>query len=104
RYGTPDLGTLQGYDAVLVFSDALFQNSTLLGDNLADFVDGGGGVVTMVFANASIPIGGRWASQNYDPLEPASQSEGTELTLGTIYDSNHLILNGVNAFSGGSSS
>ncbi len=104
RVGTPTLSKLQGYDAVLVFSDAGFNNSTTLGNNLADYVDGGGGVVVMTFANASVPLGGRWATQNYDPIEPLSQSQNTPLILGTIYDPMHPVLTNVNSFSGGSSS
>jgi len=109
KYGTPTLGTLQDYDSVLDFSDDNFQNTALLVNNLADFVDVGGGVVVMTFANAaaqtsSLSLGGRWATQNYDPLKPLSASQGTPLTLGTIYDASHPILNRVHTFPGGSSS
>jgi hypothetical protein len=106
--GTPTLALLQAYGAVLFFSDASFQDKVLLGDVLADYVDGGGGAVEMTFAlwdaSAGIDIGGRWRSGGYDPLIPAPQSSGIPLTLGTIHQPGHPILAGVTNFSGGSSS
>jgi hypothetical protein len=102
---TPSLATLQNYDSVLVFSDnGSFDNTVLLGNTLSDYVDLGYGVVVMTFANASIPLSGRWISGAYDPILPKSQSQGTELFLGTIYDHNHPVLANVNSFSGGTNS
>lgn len=102
---TPTLAQLNTYDAVLVYSNGLgYADSNTLGNNLADYVDGGGGVVAAVFANASIPFGGRWASDNYWALQPASQIQGIQLTLGTINDPSHPAMAGVNSFDGGTSS
>jgi hypothetical protein len=42
---TPTLAQLQAYDAVLLLSTACFADPVALGNNLADYVDGGGGVV-----------------------------------------------------------
>ncbi|MDX1684026.1 MAG: DUF4082 domain-containing protein, partial [Saprospiraceae bacterium] len=102
---TPTLAQLMQYDAVLVYSNgAGYQNSTQLGNNLADYVDAGGGVVTAVFANASIPFGGRFNSDNYWCIQPASQSQGVVLTLGTVHEPGSPLMVGVNSFNGGSSS
>ena len=101
---TPTLEQLQAYDSVMVFSDAYFLDSTTLGNNLADFVDGGGGVVVQTFAFNVSPLAGRWDSGGYSPIQIAGQSYGTPLTLGTIFDPGHAIMQGVSAFNGGTSS
>jgi hypothetical protein len=97
---TPELTLLQSYNAVLVFSDAGFEDAATLGDRLATFVDGGGGVVVAVFANASVPVEGRFASDNYYALQPLGQISAIQLTLGD-FDVSHPIMAGVNSFDGG---
>ncbi|NIW98397.1 MAG: hypothetical protein GWN13_09185, partial [Phycisphaerae bacterium] len=58
---TPTLAELQAFDAALVYSDGPgYNDPVLFGDNLADYVDGGGGVVCAVFSTASIPFAGRF--------------------------------------------
>ena len=102
---TPTLGELQAFDAVLVYSDGpRFENSQLLGNVLADYVDLGGGVVCAVFATASIPFAGRFDEENYWAISPSGQTQGTRQYLGTIYDFGHPILEGVVSFDGGSAS
>ena len=101
---TPTLAELQAYAAVLVYSGTGFSNAATLGDNLADYVDSGGGVVTAVFANASIPIGGRFDTDNYWAIAPSGQQSGTPTYLGAIWAPGHPILAGVSTFSGGSNS
>src|SRR4051812_25900529 len=65
---TPTLAQLLGYKSVLVWSDSVFSDSTTFGNNLADYVDGGGGVVIAVFANCFSYMGGRFASSDYFAL------------------------------------
>jgi len=72
------------YDAVLVYSNAAFDDGEGLGDALADYVDAGGGVVlaTFCFSNlAQYRIGGRLLEEvGYSPLLPteeAGSSPGT---------------------------
>jgi hypothetical protein len=72
---TPTLATLQQYQAVLVWDDFwyghAFQNRATLGDNLASYVDSGGGVVTMMWAMYSSPpygLSGRWETATYGCL------------------------------------
>ncbi len=89
---TPTLAELQSYAAVLVYSDAEgFENSVTLGDNLADYVDSSGGVVVAVFANASIPLGGRFDTGNYWAIAPSGQTQTPEEFLGTVYVPSHPI-------------
>lgn len=102
--GTPSLATLQGYQAVLVFTDMGAQDPTTLGNNLAAYINGGGGVVNCVFANASVPLGGNFNTSTYQVIVPAGQTQNTPLTLGTILDPCHPIIQGVTNLSGGSSS
>jgi VCBS repeat-containing protein len=103
---TPTLAQLQQYDAVLVYSDGCFQNSTVLGNNLADYVDSGGGVVVATFAffsDTCLGAAGRLRTGDYLPFTQASQNQSTELFM-VKDDPSHPILDGVNSFSGGTSS
>jgi hypothetical protein len=102
---TPTLPQLQAYQAVLLYTDgACCADSTTLGNNLADYVDAGGGVVAAVFATASIPIAGRFNTSNYWAIQPTGQQSSANATLGTIYLPGSPILAGVATFDGGSSS
>src|SRR2546423_8095254 len=104
---TPTVEQLRAYKSVLVWSDSAFADASTLGNNLANYVDGGGGVVIAVFANFSFvlnQVGGRFASEDYFAIEPAGQTSGTELTLGTIYEPASPLMNGVTTFDGGTSS
>ncbi len=103
--GTPSAAMLANYDAVLTFTDRGSQDPILLGNRLADYVDSGGGVVQATFSwHTSIPLAGRWQSGGYSPLTYASQSQGTQLFLGTRHLPAHPVLSGVTSFSGGTAS
>jgi hypothetical protein len=104
RYTTPRLAELEDYDSVLVWSNYGFQDSTTLGNNLADYVDAGHGVVVATFTNSEVPLGGRWASDGYDAIAPGGSTSGQPFTLGTVVQPSHPIMAGVTSFSGGSSS
>jgi PKD repeat protein len=105
---TPTLAELQEYDAVLVYSDWEFGNSTAIGDVLADYVDAGGGVVLATFAfwdpaGYGGGVGGRISTEGYLPFSQNAQDDGTNLTLVADQPS-HPILSGVTSFNGGLSS
>ena len=100
----PSLSTLEQYSAVIAYSDSGFMEGVPLGNELADYVDAGGGVVEAVFANASIPIGGRYSTGGYQGINPTGQTEDIELTLGAINDPGSPIMAGVSSFDGGFSS
>lgn len=103
---TPSLVTLQTYDAIVTWSNSDYNDSTTLGNNLADYVDEGGGVVVMVFSTTSAGVRrtlqGRWATEDYFIMEPVSGTTTTASSLGVRYDPSHPILDGVNSFDGGS--
>jgi PKD repeat protein len=101
---TPTLDDLQAFDAVLVWSNYLYSDSAALGDVLADYVDSGGGVVVMMFNFATgYAISGRFNTDNYWAIVPGSRTLG-QAYLGTIYDPDHPIMEGVSSFDGGNSS
>ncbi|GAB4130848.1 MAG: hypothetical protein Fur0041_00520 [Bacteroidia bacterium] len=102
--GTPTVPFLQTFQAVLVFTDMGAADPVTLGNNLATYINGGGGVVNCVFANASVPISGNFNTTTYQVVVPASQTQGTVLTLGTILQPCHPIIQGVTNLNGGSSS
>jgi len=72
--GSPTLAQLQAYDAVLVYANDEFQDTTTVGNNLADYFDGGGHVVIAVFSLMSYAaLQGRWASGGYELIQPQPQ-------------------------------
>lgn len=92
---TPTLAQLLGYSALLVFSDAGgFQDPVAFGNVAADYVDAGGKVVVAVFANASIPIAGRFVSGGYLLLDPSGQNQLTS-ALGAILEPGSPLMTGV---------
>jgi hypothetical protein len=105
---TPTLPQLSPYEALLVWSNGSFQNSTALGDVLADYVDAGGAVVVAVFANSqnstTLSLQGRWQTGYEVILDMSGTTSSSPATLGTIHVPGHPSLNGVATFSGGSSS
>ena len=97
--GTPTLAQLQQYDIILPFSNAAFNNATTLGNNLADYVDGGGVVVQLGFAfhGPASPLGinGRWVTDAYSPYTySASLATNVVNTLGSN-DSTNPLMQGV---------
>lgn len=66
---TPTADDLEGFDAVITYTENPYHDADALGDLLADFVDQGGGVVVMAHAfSAGKAIGGRLASGGYLPF------------------------------------
>jgi hypothetical protein len=108
-YITPTLAQLQAYDAVLVYSDAIYADTNALGNVMADYVDSGGGVVCMMFEigmgggqpNPFCQMQGRWDAQGYYVIPRTQQFGPPQATLGTVYDPTHPIMQGVSSFDGG---
>ena len=65
---------LSQFDAVLIATNGGYTSSWGFDARLRDYVNQGGGVAVMMFANASIPLGSNWP---YNALTPAGQSQGT---------------------------
>jgi len=104
--GTPTLAQLLAHDAVLLSSDFSFADPVALGNNLADYVDAGGGVVNMAFSTTGFSFpAGRWP-QNYQSMVGGGSviASASTLDLGSITDQHHGILIGVRSFSGGGAS
>jgi VCBS repeat-containing protein len=104
--GTPTLAQLQQYDSVLTWSNICYQNNVSLGNNLADYADGGGGVVVATFSlyptNSCVGISGRLSSGGYLPFTQQNYAYCCygEKTL-IKDDALHPILSNVNSFNGG---
>ena len=77
---TPSASELAGYDAVLVFSWHWFKwaDPDALGDSLAAYWEGGGGVVTCSYTNArgGHAIGGAWGDAALGYLLMDKRGEG----------------------------
>lgn len=100
---TPALSELQAFDGVVVWWDYPYQDAVALGNNLADYVDGGGGVLLAVPETAGETgsyLGGRWETGEYFIIDRSDFQTG-QATLGTILDAGHPIMAGVDSLDGG---
>jgi hypothetical protein len=97
----PTLANLQAYDAIITFTN--YGPLTGVGDVVAQYIEGGGGVVNGVFSIIN-DYRGLYASTTYEALVPGNAISGTELTLGTVPLPLHPIMAGVSSFDGGTSS
>jgi len=107
RDATPTLEFLQRYDAVMTWTNPSYNNSTAMGNVLADYVDAGGGVVSAVFANTEASpayrLGGRWLSGGYEIIPGGFGTIfGPATTLGGGSIPGHPIMGGVASFNGNS--
>lgn len=68
---TPTLALLAAYDGVFTWTNFSYANSVLFGDNLADYVDGGGRVVLGAFTpyTSGNFLGGRIMTSGYSPVK-----------------------------------
>ena len=100
--GTPTLSELNAYDAILLFTDTGSTNPTLFGDNLAQYLEAGGGVVDATFhPNVS---GAQGNFSQYMLYIGGGQSQPGNVQIGSVYDSSHPIMDGVSSFNGGTAS
>ena len=98
--GTPTAGDLADIDAVFVSSNHNWDDNEAVGDLLADFVDGGGGVVLDlggISSGALYGVDGRLMDDGYIPLD-ASNDINTPNDLGD-FDADHPIMDGVSTAS-----
>jgi hypothetical protein len=96
---TPTLAQLQLYDIIVPFSNNPFADADTLGNNLANYVDGGGIVVQLAFSHTGPGqpngINGRWVSGNYNPYSYSTNFVfDMPFTLGT-FNSGHPLMAGV---------
>jgi len=99
-FTTPSLEQLRSYACVLVVNASARFDPVATGDVLADYVDGGGGLVLTLasFVNG-YEIGGRLLSGGYMPFQLEGNSIGGTHTLGTR-DATHPILAGITDLKG----
>ena len=107
----PALGVLQTHDAVLVWGGVKLWGAAKnqqLGDVLADYVDGGGGVVVATFGvgsnGAEWTPTGRFSVPTYWCLNPQNNQISGEQGLGVVYQPGHPLIEDVLTFDGGTSS
>lgn len=104
---TPSLATLLPYNAVMTWSNSAYNNTTTLGNTLADYVDAGGAGVTALWGNALSGAGtpqGRWVTQGYDIAPTASLTgylSNPQAFLGAILEPNNPVARFVRKFDGG---
>ena len=99
----PTLAKLQQYNVIVVVSGGAFGDPTTLGNNLADYVDRGDGVVVECaygfFGPSSSPsfgLSGRWVTGNYSPYNYTKIDRAGPFT-GSVDDPEHrhLLMAGV---------
>ena len=107
---TPSVATLEGYQTVLLVNNNPFADGVALGNNLAQYISDGHGLVVAGNSNtysACTPgsyyqLCGNFQTSDYWAIEPGSATSGGPLTLGTIYVPGSPLLTGVATFNGGS--
>ncbi|MBX7077831.1 MAG: DUF4215 domain-containing protein [Nannocystaceae bacterium] len=100
---TPTLATLQMYDAVLLFENGNFGNAAQVGDVVAQYVEGGGGVVTATFFLQDYDTTTWGALNQYDPFVPSGggcEYNSDDMDATTVVD--HPITAGVMSVHGNS--
>ncbi|MBT1708525.1 S8 family serine peptidase [Fulvivirgaceae bacterium PWU5] len=107
-YPTADLASitladLQGYDVVFTTNNTQWLAAggvepSVIGDLLADYVDGGGHVIINQFAYSydAWQMTGRFITENYGPFTPSTTDEVLDVSLGDIAAPGHPLLSGVN--------
>ena len=113
---TPSIADLAGYSSVLVYSEAAFDNPIALGDTVAAFVEGGGGVVLAgnVLAAGSA-LEGRFVTQALSPFTglgtAAAPGGDLSIAINNLSDTwgigpraGHPLVYGFRTFAGGSAS
>lgn len=98
---TPTVADMLGYNAVIVGNDILWTSSSInaiqLSNNLADYIDAGGGVIASGFVWSYDEWGlggGRFLTAGYSPFTAATQDFWTPTTLGT-FDPAHPVMAGI---------
>ena len=100
---TPTTDELMAFDSVMVYFNYGYHDSEKLGDNLADYADQGGGVITMAFESTtrfSPSLGGRWETEKYGIFEQSSTDTRNWNTHGKVLHANHPIMENFNSFEG----
>jgi hypothetical protein len=94
---TPSLSTLQPYTAVLTWSSDGYYDGSGLGDVLAQYWDGGGGVVVATHANTESYLQGRFGTNDngYIVIDGSAYQEFPYDTLGRVIEPESRLMAGV---------
>jgi probable HAF family extracellular repeat protein len=94
----PTASQLAGYDAILLYSEDLFNNGIILGNLLADYLDAGHGLVVAPFADVRTfsLIEGRLLTGGYLPFRNSAPGADALMTLSKELPQ-HPILKGINS-------
>ncbi|MDP8287685.1 MAG: carboxypeptidase regulatory-like domain-containing protein, partial [Candidatus Electryonea clarkiae] len=89
------------YDVVMTYSDNTYNEAAAFGDELADYIDGGGAFVPCMFAFASggLMLQGRVVTDDYLPFTVGNAYQSGLVGLGD-YEEGHPIMEDVEAFQG----
>lgn len=97
---TPSAADLAQFDLVVSLGDSNYFDAPLWGDRLADYIDAGGSVLQAAYDNwdsVGASPSGRFASGGYAPLL-LGDNVNTSVTLGTIVEPSHPIMQGLEPF------
>ena len=90
--------SFEQYEIVVPYSNFPFLDGDTLGNNLADYVDGGGVVVQYGFSHYGpgqpIRVNGRWVTGNYNPYSYSTNIQFNPFSLGT-FNAGHPLMAGV---------
>ncbi|MBX2803768.1 MAG: thrombospondin type 3 repeat-containing protein [Myxococcales bacterium] len=111
RDSLPTLTQMEDYHGVVLYSDQAFSDPVILGDRLAEYVEGGGGVLVLsgAFANGS-DVQGQFADLGYLPVTTGIarnvtgsiglQAPGYQWLTGDPFIRGHQTVYGFNQFAG----
>ena len=99
RSTVPTVTEMQNYDVVTTHSQFYYDDQAGVGTALADYVDAGGNVVTMIYANwdnGGFDLDGRWDTDNYWAISSSTTRniDNNFFTLDVVA-ANHPTLSGV---------
>jgi len=95
----PSVAVLQDYDVVVAWNNLVWADMYAIGDVLADYIDSGGGVVTMVdcWASRQFASYGRYFLEpGYSPFRSLGSANFDSRTLGW-YNAGHPLMYGVDS-------
>jgi hypothetical protein len=98
----PSLDFLSNFDVVLLFMNGIFDESAALGTQLSDYVNMGGNVVVASFyfqgrSDSGVGSVGWGTLEDFDPFTSTGGATYQAVTLESVLDPSHPIMNGVTA-------
>ena len=96
----PGLSYLRQFDVVLLFANGLFDQSSVLGSQIRDYVQLGGNVITATFywqnrSDSGLGATGWGTLESIDPFSSGAGQTYQAAVLGSVQDPNHPLVQGV---------